>query len=171
MLFFTGPQQTSHSIHGTDSRSWSTKLARMKDVDLIQFLSDWLTYAADNAKAGKPPRVWKMFGFYFIKRFWNAKVTNLRMFHPPSTQNVKVVVYLRKRSHKRFSPRVWSEVNNACRRSLTQRSPSWSSPVAPKVWVETEITVANCQKMGHVEGIQTEVVHVQRHHCLSLSVA
>jgi len=25
-----------------------------------------------------------MFGFYFIKRFCNAKVTNLRMFHPPS---------------------------------------------------------------------------------------
>jgi len=24
----------------TDSRSWSTKLARIKDVDLIQFLSD-----------------------------------------------------------------------------------------------------------------------------------
>ena len=108
----------------TDSRSWSTKLARIKDVDLIQFLSDWLTYAPDNAKARIPPRVWKMFGFYFIKRFWNAKVTNLRMYHPPSTQNVKMVVYLRKRSHKRFSPRLWSEVSNTCRRSLTKRSAS-----------------------------------------------
>jgi len=88
----------------TDSRSWSTKLARIKDVNLIQFLSYWLTNAADNAKARTPPRVWKMFGLYFIKRFWNAKVTNLGMFHPPSTQNVKIV-YLRKRSHKRFSPR------------------------------------------------------------------
>jgi len=26
--------------------------------------------------------------------------------------------------------------------------------VAPKVWVETEITVAQCQKMGHAEAIQ-----------------
>jgi len=95
-----------------------------------------------------------MFGFYFIKRFWNAKVTNLRMFHAPSTQNVKMFVYLRKRSHNRFSPRLWSEVNNTCRRSLTQRSASWSSPVAPKVLVETEITVAKCEKMGHAEAIQ-----------------
>jgi len=43
-----------------------------------------IDYAADNAKAGIPPRAWKMFGFYFIKRFWNPKVTNLRMFHPSS---------------------------------------------------------------------------------------
>jgi len=43
-----------------------------------------IDYAADNAKARKPSRIWKMLGFYFIKRFWNAKVTNLRMFHPPS---------------------------------------------------------------------------------------
>jgi len=43
-----------------------------------------IDYAADNAKARIPPRVWKMFEFYFIKRFWNAKVTNLGMFHPPS---------------------------------------------------------------------------------------
>jgi len=42
-----------------------------------------LMYAADNAKARIPIRVSKMFGFYFIKRFWKAKVTNLRMFHPP----------------------------------------------------------------------------------------
>jgi len=26
--------------------------------------------------------------------------------------------------------------------------------VTPQVWVETEITVAQCQKMGHVEAIQ-----------------
>jgi len=71
-------------LEDTDSRSWSTKLVRIKHVDLIQFLSGWLTYAADNVKARIPPRVWKMFGFYFIKRFWNAKVTNLRVFHPPS---------------------------------------------------------------------------------------
>ena len=69
-------------------RRWSTKLARIKHVDLIQFLSDWLTYSADNIKARIPLRVWKMFGFYFIKRFWNAKVTNLRMFHPPSLQKM-----------------------------------------------------------------------------------
>jgi len=31
------------------------------------------------------------------------------MFHPTSTQNVKMVVYLRKRSHNRFSPRLWGE--------------------------------------------------------------
>jgi len=135
------------SLQDTDSRSWSTKLARIKHVDLIQVLSDWLTYAADNAKARIPIRVWKMFGFYFIKRLWNAKATNLRYVSPTlSIQNVKMAVYLRKWSHNRFSPRLWSEVNNTCRRSLTQRSASWSTPVAPKVWVETEITVAKCQK-------------------------
>jgi len=43
--------------------------------------------------------------------------------------------------------------------------------VAPKVWVETEITVAKCQKMGHAEAIQTGVVYFQHYHCLPLSVA
>jgi len=99
-----------------------------------------------------------MYGFYFIKRFRNAEGTNLPMFHQPSTQNVTMVAYLRKRSHKLFSPRHWSEVNNTCRRSLTQQSASWSSPVAPKVWVETEITVAKCKKMVNAEAIQTGVV-------------
>ena len=37
--------------------NWSTKLARIKDVDLIQFLSDWLTYGADDVKQG-----WETFG-------------------------------------------------------------------------------------------------------------
>jgi len=32
-------------------------------------------------------------------------------------QSVKTVVSLRKRSHNWFSPRLWSEVNNTCRRS------------------------------------------------------
>jgi len=44
-------------------------------------------------------------------------------------QSVKTVVSLRKRSHNWFSPRLWSEVNNTCRRSYTQRSVSWSRPV------------------------------------------
>ena len=87
--------------------TWILSNFLIKDVDLIQFLSDWLTYAADSAKARMPQRVWKMFGYYFIKRFWKAKVTKVRMFHPPSTQYVKMVVYLRKQSHKRFSPRLW----------------------------------------------------------------
>jgi len=29
------------------------------------------------------------------------------------------------------------KLRNTCRRSLTQRLVSWSSPVVPKVWVET----------------------------------
>ena len=43
--------------------------------------------------------------------------------------------------------------------------------MAPQVWVETEITVAKCQKMGHAEAIPTGVVYFQRYNCLFLSVA
>jgi len=41
-------------------------------MDLVRFLSDWLTYAADNVKASVDLRVWKMFWFYFIKTLWNG---------------------------------------------------------------------------------------------------
>jgi len=37
---------------------------------------------------------------------------------------------------------------NTCRRNLTQRFFSWSSPVVPKVWVETQTKVEKGQKMG-----------------------
>ena len=47
------------------SRHWLpklvyTKLARIEDVVLIQFLSDWLRYAADDVKARIPLRVWNV---------------------------------------------------------------------------------------------------------------
>jgi len=43
--------------------------------------------------------------------------------------------------------------------------------VAPKVWVETELTVAKCQETGHAEAIQTAVAYFQRYHRFSLSEA
>ena len=139
-------------------------------MDHTQFLSDWLTYAADNVKARIPIRVRKMFGFYFIKRFWNAKVTNLHMFRPPSLYKMWKWLSICG-NEATIDSHHGSEANNTCPRSLTQRLASWSSPVAPKVWVETEITAAKCQKMGHAEVIQTGVVYFQRYRCLSLSVA
>jgi len=42
-----------------DNRSRSTKLAHIYVVDLVQFLSDWLTYAADNVKTKVPQRFFK----------------------------------------------------------------------------------------------------------------
>jgi len=37
-------------------------------MELVQFLIDWLAYATVNVNARVPQRVWKMFGFYVIKR-------------------------------------------------------------------------------------------------------
>jgi len=85
-----------------------------------------------------------------------------------STQSVKLVVVLWKRSHNHLSPRLCSKMRNACRRSITQRLVSWSSPVVPKVWVETRTRVAKGQKMGRAEVIQTGVVCFRRYHCLSV---
>jgi len=59
----------------------------------------------------------------------------------------------------------------ACRHSLTQRLVSWSSPVVPKVWTKTQISVEKGQKMGRAEAIQTGVVDFQRYHCLLVSMA
>jgi len=56
-------------VKDNDSRSWSTKRTRIYDVDLTQLLSDWLTYASDNVKARGRQRLWKMVGFYVIKRY------------------------------------------------------------------------------------------------------
>jgi len=41
----------------TDSQSRSPKLARMYDVNLVQFWNEWLMYAADNVKARIRQRV------------------------------------------------------------------------------------------------------------------
>ena len=46
-------------LQDTDSRSRS--LVPPEDMDLVQFLSDWLTYAIDNARG--PQRVWKNLDF------------------------------------------------------------------------------------------------------------
>ena len=50
-------------LQDTDYRSWSTKLTPIKDVDRIQFFSDWLTYVADNVEARIPPYVWNCLDF------------------------------------------------------------------------------------------------------------
>ena len=61
-----------------------------------------------------------------------------------------------------------AKFRNTCRRSLTQRLVRWSSPVVPKVRVETRTRVAKGQKLGRAQVIQTGVVCFQRHHCLSV---
>ena len=88
----------------------------LQNVDLILFLSDWLTNAADNIKARIPRRVWKTFGFYVIKCYemqklqMSSKQTRRCFIHAVYTQSVQMVVCLRKRSHNRFSPRLCSKV-------------------------------------------------------------
>jgi len=57
-----------------------------------------------------------------------------------------------------------------CRRSLTQRLFSWSSPVVSKVWIKTKERVDKGQKIGRAEAIQTGVIHFQLYHCFSVSV-
>jgi len=56
-----------------------------------------------------------------------------------------------------------------CRRSLTQRLISWSSPVVSKVWIKTQGRVEKGQKIGRAEAIQTGVINIQLYHCLSVS--
>jgi len=62
------------------------------------------------------------------------------------------------------------KVRNTCRCSLTQRLARWCSPVAPKIWVETQTRVAKGQQMGRAEAIQSWVVYFQRYNCFSVSV-
>jgi len=54
-----------------------------------------------------------------------------------------------------------------CRRSLTQRLVSWSSPVVSKVRIRTQRRVGKGQKMGRAEAIQTGVINFQLYPCLS----
>ena len=89
----------------------STKLARIYDVDLIQFLSGWLTYRADNVKTRIPRRVWKMFGCHVIKHYemhfksYKCPLYKLAYVWPTqSTQSVKTIVW--KGSHNLFSQRL-----------------------------------------------------------------
>ena len=56
-----------------------------------------------------------------------------------------------------------------CRRSLTQRLVSWSSPVVSKVRIKTQGRVKG-QRIGRAEAIQTGVINFQLYHCLSVSV-
>jgi len=56
-------RRVATSLQDPESRSRSAKVARIWDVDLVRFFSDWLTYAADNVKARVLQSVWKMFGF------------------------------------------------------------------------------------------------------------
>jgi len=61
------------------------------------------------------------------------------------------------------------KLRNTCRRSFTQRLVSWSIPVVPKVWVETQTKVKG-QKMRSADAIQTWAVYIQRYFCFSMSV-
>jgi len=83
-----------------------------------------------------------------------------------ATHSVKMVVYLRKRSHNRLFPRLCKKLRNkpTSHRSFTQRLVSWSSPVVPKVWIKIQRRVEKGQKMGHAEAIQTGVADFQRYH-------
>ena len=49
--------------------------------------------------------------------------------------------------------RPWLKLRNTCRRNLTQRWVSWSSPVPPEVLVETQTSVTKSEKMGLAETI------------------
>jgi len=60
-----------------------------------------------------------------------------------STQTVETVGHLRKRSHNRLLPRLCSKVKKCVSPQLTQRLVSLSSPLVPKVWVESQTRVAN----------------------------
>jgi len=76
-------------------------------------------------------------------------------------------LHLRKRSHNRILPaRLCSE--GRC--SPTQRLVSWSNPVVPKVWVETQTKVEKGQKMSRAEAGQTAAEYFQRYFCFSVSV-
>jgi len=109
-------------------------------MDLIQILSDWLTYAGDNVKARGLQRVWKLFGFYVIKRY------EMRKLHMSSKQTCICWTFDPLSPHK-VSKWLWfceneatidyqdgsaAKLKNTCRRSLTQRLVSLSSPKFPK---------------------------------------
>ena len=136
-------------------------------MDLIQFLSDWLTYAADNLKARIPQRVWKIFGFHVIKhnemhcKSYKCPLNKLVYVWPTqSRQSVKIVV-----CEKEVT--IYSRNGSAGFRNLTQEWVSWSNPVS----VETQTRVTKGQKLDRAEAIQTGVVYFQRYECLYLSVA
>ena len=93
------------------------------------------------------------------------------VWHTQSTQSLKIFVYLRKRSQNRLLARLSNKLRNrpTCRRSLTQRLVSLSSPVVPTVWIKTQRRVEKGQKRDRAEAIQTCDVFFQRYHCLSVS--
>jgi len=114
---------------------------------------------------------------YFKDNFLNCKKLCMPSLNKPayvwptqSTQGVKIVVYLRKRSHNRLLPRFCNKLRNTCRRSLSQRLVSWSSPMVPEVWIKTRRRVENGQKMRRAEAIRTGVVDFERYHYVSVSV-
>ena len=123
-----------------------------------------------------PQHVWKMFGFYVIKRYemrklhMSSKQTCICLtFDPLSLHKVwKWLWFCEKEATINYHHGSAAKFRNTCRRSLTQRLVRWSSPVVPKVRVETRTRVAKGQKLGRAQVIQTGVVCFQRHHCLSV---
>jgi len=82
-------------------------------------------------------------------------------------QSVKMIVHLRKRSHNRILP---ARLCTKGRCIPIQQLVSWSSPVVPKVWVETQTKVEKSQKMGRAEASQAGAEYFQRYFCFSVSV-
>ena len=137
-------------------------------MNIIQFLSDWLTNRADNVKARIPERVWKMFGFHVIKTLWNA-LPKLQMSSEQTCICLIHAVYTKCENSYvcEKEPTIYSHNSSTGFRNSTQQWVSWSSTVS----VETQTRVTKGQKMGRAEAIQTRVMYFQRYHCLSLSVA
>ena len=53
-------------------RSWSAKLARILDGDLVQFLSDWLTYAADDNVETRVPNAFEKCLDFMPQTLWSG---------------------------------------------------------------------------------------------------
>jgi len=129
-------------------------------VDLVQFLSDWLIYAADNVKARKPQHVWKMFGLYGIKCYemqklhMSSKQTCTCLTHALYTKCENGCVCVNEATidfHHVFAVKL----RNTSRRNIKQRWVSWSIPVVPEASVETQTRATKGQKTGRAEAIQT----------------
>ena len=58
-------------LEDTDSRKRSAKLPRIYKTWILSnsWMTVWLMFTADSVMARVPQRVWKMFGFYVIKRY------------------------------------------------------------------------------------------------------
>ena len=81
-----------------------------------------------------------------------------------------MIVHLRNEATIGYHHSSALKLKNTCRLFLTQCLFSWSSPVVPKVRIETKTEVEKGQKMCRAEGSQTGVAYLQHYVCLSVSV-